>query len=308
MRSYWVVSPNVNNWEATVLGWKNASVAGSAAFMGYKPDDEGHKGIGPKFANTIAPGDVILIARRFNKQPDVVGFGIVRGTYKKSKKDVKVPEGGRLGSLRNLRPFIVQRRPPAGIPLIQTLGHTTALAQLHPDRHDAHALVCNWMDKRLKDGKPEPDDKRRGGPEDTKIVASSANHQLDYIVRTRKQVTNAKNKEGDLLKRYRLWLGKQGRKLVAARYKKLQCDGFEQKYRNLIEAKSSISREHIRMAVGQLLDYAFQGEEKLGKPNMGILLPEEPDPSSVGWLAPLKINLIWRKKKVFLDDANGRFT
>ena len=308
MRSYWVVSPNVNNSEATVRDWKNASIAGSAAFMGYKPHDEGHKGIGPKFANTIAPGDVILIARRFNKQPDPVGFGIVWGTYKKSKKGVKIPEGGRLGSLRNLRPFIVQRRPPAGIPLIQTLRHTTALAQLHPERHDAHALVCNWMDKRLKDEKPEPDDKRRRGSDDIKIVASSANHQLEYIVRTRKQVTKAENKEFVLLKDYRRWLGKQGRKLVTARYKKLQCDGFEEKYGNLIEAKSSISREHIRMAVGQLLDYAFQGEEKFGKPNMGILLPKEPDLTSVGWLAPLKINLIWRKKGVFLDDANGRFT
>ena len=76
----------------------------------------------------------------------------------------------------------------------------------------------------------------------------------------------------------------------------------------MIEAKSSISREHIRMAVGQLLDYAFQGEKEFGKPNMGILLPEEPDPNSVDWLQPLKISLIWRKKAAFLDNANGQFT
>jgi hypothetical protein len=62
------------------------------------------------------------------------------------------------------------------------------------------------------------------------------------------------------------------------------------------------------MAVGQLLDYAFQGEKEFGKPNMGILLPEEPDPNSVDWLQPLKISLIWRKKQDFLDNANGRFT
>ena len=44
----------------------------------------------------------------------------------------------------------------------------------------------------------------------------------------------------------------------------LCCDRFEKKRHNLIEAKSSTKREYIRMAVGQLLDYAYQFE-KFGK-------------------------------------------
>jgi hypothetical protein len=35
--------------------------------------------------------------------------------------------------------------------------------------------------------------------------------------------------------------------------------------KNLIEAKASDNRENIRMAVGQLLDYAYQGKGKCEK-------------------------------------------
>ncbi|MGA2605870.1 MAG: hypothetical protein ABSH01_00265 [Terriglobia bacterium] len=80
------------------------------------------------------------------------------------------------------------------------------------------------------------------------------------------------------------------------------------KRRNLIEAKSSISREHIRMAVGQLLDYAFQVEKKFGKPNMAILLPRKPHPNSVNWLPQRNISLVWPEKAAFVDNANGQFT
>jgi len=154
-------------------------------------------------------------------------------------------------------------------------------------------------------GKPE------GGSKDikyVKMVASPRNHQLDYNIRTKEEVKEAEKKEAILLMRYRLWLKRQERNLPTARHEKLQCDGFEKERRNLIEAKSSISREHIRMAVGQLLDYAFHIKKKFGKPNMGILLPEEPDPNSVDWLQPLKISLVWRKKAAFLDNTNGQFT
>jgi hypothetical protein len=104
------------------------------------------------------------------------------------------------------------------------------------------------------------------------------------------------------------WLSRQGRKLTTTRYGKLQCDGFERERKNVIEAKSSVNREHIRMAVGQLLDYAFQIETKFGKLHMGILLPKEPELGSVAWLGHYRISLIWRKNGAFLDNANGQFT
>lgn len=106
---------------------------------------------------------------------------------------------------------------------------------------------------------------------------------------------------------YRHWLKIQKRTLSSLKYKKLQCDGYEKNRGNLIEAKSSISREHIRMAVGQLLDYAYQGKTHLGAPNMAILLPQKPLSRVVEWLEPLKIRLVWQEKGSFLDNANGQF-
>ena len=74
------------------------------------------------------------------------------------------------------------------------------------------------------------------------------------------------------------------------------------------EAKSSASREHIRMAVGQLPDYAFQGKTKLGEPHMAVLLPENPPKDVEAWLDSLNIKLIWPDGTAFQDNANAQFT
>jgi hypothetical protein len=88
----------------------------------------------------------------------------------------------------------------------------------------------------------------------------------------------------------------------------LQCDGHEEIRKNLIEAKSSASREHIRMAVGQLLDYAFQGRTKLQGLHLAVLLPAKPAKDVEAWLDSLNIKLIWPDGTGFVDNANGQFT
>jgi hypothetical protein len=104
------------------------------------------------------------------------------------------------------------------------------------------------------------------------------------------------------------WLLKQDRKLQIVKYKSLHCDAYEEERRNLIEAKCSSAREYIRMAAGQLLEYAYVGRKFHGSPNKAILLPDRPDPRSIEWLADLKISVVWKEKKVFLDNANGQFS
>jgi len=143
---------------------------------------------------------------------------------------------------------------------------------------------------------------------EAQIVDSPLHHQLDYIVRSKKLMRRARKNEERLLIAYRHWLDSQGRRLRTARYGKLQCDAFEERRRNLIEAKSSASREHIRMAVGQLLDYSFQIRKKFPDVNMGVLLPRMPDWRAVDWLSKLKIAVIWRENGAFLDNAKGKFS
>jgi len=92
------------------------------------------------------------------------------------------------------------------------------------------------------------------------------------------------------------------------KYGRIECDAWEEERQNLIEAKGSTSREDIRMAVGQLFDYAFQRKEGLKQPHKAILLPAEPARDSVEWLEPLGIKIIWRRGRSFLDNANGQFT
>jgi hypothetical protein len=231
----------------------------------------------------------------------------------RSIKGLRTPES--FAAARRLAPYVPMSRIPSGVPLIRVLRHKAALAKLHPNSDAAHRRVCRWLDQEIASSganaadETSPDVRAdKQSAMETRIVAGPKNHQLDYMVRPRAQIKRAIKEEALLLNAYKRWLKRQGRTLEAVERGRLQCDGFERKRRNLIEAKASTTREHIRMAVGQLLDYAFQIQPRLGKPNMAILLPNEPDPGSVNWLAHLHISLIWRKRHVFLDNCNGQFT
>jgi hypothetical protein len=119
-RKYWIVSPNVNNNNETVGEWRRVSVRVGVAFMGGGYDDPEHLNMGPKFAgrvpNGIQPGDVILIARRYNGEPQTVGFGLVTGRPKPGS-----PHSGCLenlahldGSIRSFRGANLLRRSLLG--------------------------------------------------------------------------------------------------------------------------------------------------------------------------------------------------
>jgi hypothetical protein len=322
-RAYWVVSPNVRYSARTVSAWRQASVEFGAAFMGWSPDNMEHSRIGPKFAGQspggVEPGDVILIARRSGGAPEIVGFGVVQGEAATTLPGFTAPE--EFGSLRKLSPFVPwSRPPPSNVPLIAAVRHIRALAQLHPHTDEAHRDVCQWIERRLKKIRAagavagDAANGRRSSRAlrvpsgDVAVVSSTQNYQLDYTLRSKAQVRKAQKLEALLLNRYKKWLEIQDRKLDSVRYGGLQCDGYEEARQNLVEAKSSSSREHIRMGVGQLLDYAFQGKEKLGEPNKALLLPAKPSPDVERWLGAVGINLIWPMRGVFLDNANGLFT
>jgi hypothetical protein len=314
-RRYWVVSPNVRNREETVSEWRAACLRERAAFMGWGVNDYAHKQIGPKFAgkhNGIKPGDVILIARRHGGEPEIVGFGVVEGDYSTKAKGATPPEG--FSSLRWLSPFKPWSRAPKDVPLIDCLRHTRALAKLHPKSNISHRRVSEWIESKLNEqertqrGVAHPPTPPRKISREVTKVDLPTNFQLDYKFRTRRKIARARRREQQLLHDYQQWLLKQERQLIAAKYQQLRCDGYEEARHNLIEAKSSASREHIRMAVGQLLDYAFQGKTKLGELNKAILLPKKPEQDSIAWLKPLNIAVIWPEESNFLDTANGLFT
>jgi hypothetical protein len=245
----------------------------------------------------------------------------VQGEALEEVPGLKTPDD--YGSLRRLHPFIAWSKPPEGAPLIAALQHTRSLVQLHPGSNEVHAAVCDWMDRQLETSSflPPVSGRQRGQrtvPRSSDrvdaleravlIVSTSHNSQFDFIVRTKAKVRRAIRAEAQLFERYEWWLKARGRKLEAATYGSLRCDGYEKETGNLIEAKSSASREHIRMAVGQLLDYAFQGRKELGEVYKAILVPKKPGEDIERWLRSIEISLIWPNRGVFLDNANARFT
>ena len=69
----------------------------------------------------------------------------------------------------------------------------------------------------------------------------------------------------------------------------LYTDLYDPKTRLIIEAKGTVTREAIRMAVGQLLDY----RRFVQNPNsLAVLLPEIPRPDLVGFLRSNSISVI----------------
>jgi hypothetical protein len=120
-------------------------------------------------------------------------------------------------------------------------------------------------------------------------------------VRFDARTVNDWKREAALVTRYRLWIEHQDRKLHVFRVHRFQCDAYEEARHNLIEAKCSASREYVRMAVGQLLDYAFQVQDEIGECHKAILVPNKPDMSLVRWLETLGISAIWEDNSVFLE-------
>jgi hypothetical protein len=305
-RNYWVVSPNVDGKGKNVEEWKKEVLRNSGAILGWAPDYwKNTNTMGPRFAGNpaarsrIEPGDVILVARLTDSAPEIVGFGVVTGRFSK----VRLPPLKDYVYLRHLQPFKQCERVPTNLSsaLFGLLRHPMAFVQLHPGSTTGAKKVCMWMKQYL--GTQEPGD-------GSDIIAErnlSKSRTYGYVVRTRKEAREARRREKELLDNYQRWLAKQGRHLSVLPYGRLQCDGWEEKRKNLIEAKGSVSREDIRMAVGQLCDYSFQGKSRCKLPNMAILLPRKPPSERVEWLKPTGIKIIWRRGQSFQDNTDGRF-
>lgn len=88
--------------------------------------------------------------------------------------------------------------------------------------------------------------------------------------------------------------------------KPLFCDVFEETRGNLVEAKGSCARETIRMALGQLLDYARFEKPATAR---GVLVPTMPRKDLVSLLASANVFVVWKDSNGgFVDYASGRFT
>ena len=72
----------------------------------------------------------------------------------------------------------------------------------------------------------------------------------------------------------------------------------------VVEAKPSIFREYVRLAIGQVLDYQNLGLRSGVSMQAGILLPSLPSPDLVELISKLKIHLIYRSESTFMLDGS----
>jgi hypothetical protein len=72
----------------------------------------------------------------------------------------------------------------------------------------------------------------------------------------------------------------------------------------IVEAKPSITREHVRMAIGQVLDYVHLAAQLGLKMKPAILLPGIPSSDLVALLKDLGIRLIYKTGSTFNFPGN----
>jgi hypothetical protein len=132
-----------------------------------------------------------------------------------------------------------------------------------------------------------------------------------YDVSTKKAVVRARREESKLVADYSDYLVARGQSVCRQKIKVpdnaevLYTDLFNETRRQLIEAKAGISRSDVRMAIGQLADYARFIKPV---PQRAILLEAMPTSDIHRLLRSQGVATIWRDGTGFLDDAGGRFT
>jgi hypothetical protein len=95
----------------------------------------------------------------------------------------------------------------------------------------------------------------------------------------------------------RLWVTPQGETTT------MVCDMFDKTANAIFEAKGSGTRNSIRMAIGQLADYARFAPSGIRR---AVLLNERPRPDLEQLLESQGIAAVWRTEDGFTDNVGGR--
>ncbi|GLZ15048.1 hypothetical protein Acsp04_52830 [Actinomadura sp. NBRC 104425] len=116
--------------------------------------------------------------------------------------------------------------------------------------------------------------------------------------------TVAERREAELADRFQAFMGAKGRKLKRFQIKvqgltgTLLTDLYDEQAHVLYELKGASTREAVRMAIGQLLDY--RRHVKPAAPQLAVLLPEEPHADLRALLESLGIALAYWDGKTFV--------
>ncbi len=105
--------------------------------------------------------------------------------------------------------------------------------------------------------------------------------------------------EAVLVQKYVAWSGLPNRRLSTPVGPTDLVSG-EDEPAEIFEAKSSVSRQHVRQAVGQLLDYA---PHLPSVRVLSVLLPEAPDASVIDYATRYGVDVVYRQGEAFVRVA-----
>lgn len=146
-----------------------------------------------------------------------------------------------------------------------------------------------------------------------KVVPLEVQTTKRTLVLPRVEPMVVERRESELVHLFATWLRARGLNV-----KRLACpvagggpgselfsDIYIPQRQQLIEAKGVVTREAIRMAIGQLLDYrrfAPQGTR------LAVLLPRHPGPDLELFLRSVHVDCVWRRGDAeFIDNADGSY-
>lgn len=158
-------------------------------------------------------------------------------------------------------------------------------------------------------GNPSPDQPAHKSPA-TQVPIEEGDVE-GYDVTSKAETRRAHRKERRLVADYVKFLGESSE--IVHRHKinapdaagPLYSDIFNKARRQLIEAKADSSRGSVRMAIGQLADYARFIDPPIDR---AILLPAKPSQDLIELLKAQGVDAIWREGPGFHDNAGGGFT
>jgi hypothetical protein len=322
MPRYWVVSANVNNKPGTLRKWIAAILRNKSAYMGW----EEYKPTGAVFKE-IARGDIVLICYG-SLANHGAGRRLVACGRVVANIAARDPRVGELGG-QNQFVTLTQFRPLDEDPKKYVLLFKDTFCDNNPQPpavfeikrrdsdHPGNAKLCEWLHRVLKAKSvtgPGTAKKPSGAVVANSVTTDGEENTEGYEVKTKKQIIQAEHRENKLVTAFRRSLEKKGRETTRLRYvagdNVLYCDIYEPKKKHLLEAKGSCSREDVRMAIGQLLDYGHLTKAAaLGDSKLAILLPERPNDDIVTLLKSIDadIALVWKQGRAFVDNRHGKF-
>ncbi len=142
-------------------------------------------------------------------------------------------------------------------------------------------------------------------------VAVEAQNTESTFVNPKAETYEIFRREQSLVLAYKAYIQAKGSQVVRFQIrpdgeaKPLFSDLYDKSRNNLIEAKGSVAREAIRMAIGQLADY---GRFVKPRANLAVLLPTRPREDLEALLRSQGISVVWQQpNSKFEDNAAGKF-